>query len=289
MFESVEAFYRPATVRDALKLLHKGHGSARIVAGCTDVMLERDRPVRFLIDITRAGLTYIRKRGARWAIGATTTMSEIEASPELHGVAGGILAHAAAACGSIEIRNMATIGGNMANGSAAADLAAPLLALNADVTLASDRGRRKLPLSKYLPCVTAGHTRNSILVEVSFPDPPRGPYSGWSFQRLGRTALDISLVNVAAGLQLDGRGRVKWARIALGAAAPEALRMPEAEALLAGRTLDHILLAEATASVERSVNPITDVRATADYRREMSRVLTLRALEECGLHAERAL
>src|SRR5579864_5368483 len=126
MFESVEAFYRPPTVREALLLLQRGKGSARIVAGCTDVLAGStpgpQRPVRFLIDITRAGLSYIRKRGDAWAIGATTTMAEIEESAGLRAVAGGILARAAAVCGSVEIRNMATVGGNMANGSPAADL-----------------------------------------------------------------------------------------------------------------------------------------------------------------------
>lgn len=288
MFESVEAFYRPATVREALLLLHRGKGSARIVAGGTDVVAgppESARPVRFLIDITRAGLSYIRPpkgpRGA-WALGATTTMAEIEASAGLREVAGGLLAKAAATCGSLEIRNTATVGGNMANGSPAADLATPLLALDATVTIANARGRRKMPLAKYLGCVHHGWVKGTLLVDVSFPAPPRGPRCGWSFQKFGRTALDISVVNVAAALQLDADGRVEWARIALGSVAPTPVRMAQAEALMAGRTFDRALAAEAAVLVERAVQPIGDVRASAEYRRELSRVLSRRALEECA-------
>src|SRR5271166_6147973 len=103
MFQNVEAFYRPASVREALQLLHTGKGSARIVAGCTDVIVEDDRTIRFLIDITHAGLNYIRRRGATWAIGATTTLADLEASPEIRALAGGMLSRAAATCGSVQI------------------------------------------------------------------------------------------------------------------------------------------------------------------------------------------
>jgi carbon-monoxide dehydrogenase medium subunit len=285
MFESVEAFHRPASVREALRLLQSGKGSARIIAGCTDVLVEDDRSVRFLIDITHAGLTYIRRRGATWAIGATTTMAEIEEAAEIRELAGGLLSRAAATCGSAQIRNMATVGGNMANGSPAADLATPLLALDASAVVAAASGRRKMPLADYLAVARSREMRNALLVEVTFPDPPPPPRCGWSFQKFGRTAVDISVVNVAAGLQLDARRRVKWARIALGAVAPAPRRMPAAEELMAGRVFNHELLAEVCESVMREVHPIRDVRASVEYRRELSRVLTGRALEECAAQA----
>lgn len=282
MFESVEAFYRPATVREALQLLHRAKGSARIVAGCTDAIVGGGQSVRFLIDITRAGLSYIRQRNGNWAIGATTTMSALEESPQIRQLAGGLLSRAAATCGSIEIRNAATVGGNMANRSPAADLATPLLVLDASAVIANARGRRKMPLARYLAEAGRRETADSLLVEVTFPDPPRGSRCGWSFKKFGRNAADISVVNVAAGLELDARRRVKWARIALGAVAPAPLRMPAAEALMAGRVFDRALVAGASECVMRDVSPITDVRASAEYRRELCRVLTGRALEECA-------
>jgi len=285
MFESVEAFYRPASVREALQMLQRGKGSARIVAGCTDVVVEGGPTVRFLIDITRAGLNYIRRRGANWAIGATTTMADLTESNEIRALAGGLLSQAAATCGSLQIRNMATVGGNMANGSPAADLAAPLLTLDATAVIADASGRHRMPLAHYLVLSRTRALANSLLVEVTFPDPPSAAHCGWSFQKFGRTALDVSVVNVAAGLQLDTHRRVKWARIALGAVAPAPVRMPVAEALMRGRKFDRALLAEVCASVVREVHPIGDLRASAEYRMELSRVLTGRALEECAARA----
>ena len=282
MFASVEAFYRPATVREAVQLLQNGKGSARIIAGCTDLALERDRSIRFLIDITHAGLNYIRRRGGQWAIGSTTTMAELEADGEIRGLAGGILSRAAATCGSAQIRNMATVGGNMVNGSSAADLAPPLLALDAAAVLASGTGRRKMPLAEFLSGARSRMLANSVLVEVVFPEPPRAARCGWSFQKFGRTAVDISVVNVAAGLQLDAHRRVKWARVALGAVAPAPLRVPAVEARMAGRPFNAVLLEEVSELVGAAVNPIDDVRASADYRRHLAQVLTRRALEECA-------
>ena len=284
MFDNVEAFYRPANVREALRLLHSGKGKARVVAGGTDVVVEGDDTVRFLIDITRAGLSYIRHRGTACVIGATTTMAELEESEVIQALAGGLLSRAARTCGSVPIRNLATLGGNMANGSPAADMATPLLVLDASVVMLDADGRRKLPLAEYLFDARTLRYAKSLLVEVVIPEPPDGKGCRWSFQKLGRTAVDISLVNVAAGLQLDSRRRVKWARIALGSAAPAAMRASGAEQRMKGRILDQALLAEIGAEVAREVSPISDARASAEYRREICSVLTRRALEECSAH-----
>ena len=285
MFDKVEAFYRPANVREALRLLHTGKGQARVVAGGTDVVVEGDRSIRFLIDITHAGLSYIRPRGTACVIGATTTMAELETSDVIQALAGGLLSRAARTCGSALIRNLATLGGNMAHGSPAADMATPLLVLDAAVVMADSNGRRKLPLAEYLEAAHTNRHAKSLLVEVVIPDPPRGKGCQWSFQKLGRTAVDISLVNVSAGLQLDSRGRVKWARIALGSVAPVPMRATGAEQRMAGRILDQALLAEIGAEVAREVHPISDARASAEYRREICSVLTRRALEECSAPA----
>ena len=250
------------------------------MAGGTDVVVAGDESVRVLIDITRAGLSYVRRKGTAWVIGATTTMAEIEDSEVLRDLAGGLLPTVARTCGSVPVRNLATLGGNMANGSPAADMATPLLVLDAAVVIADARGRRKLPLAEYL--AGAGRSAKSLLVEIVIPDPPRGKGCRWSFQKLGRTAVDISLVNVAAGLQLDSRGRVKWARIALGSVAPTAMRATRAEARLTGLPLDKVLIAEIAEDAACEVRPISDVRASAEYRREMCVLLTRRALEECA-------
>jgi carbon-monoxide dehydrogenase medium subunit len=177
----------------------------------------------------------------------------------------------------VQIRNMATLGGNLAHGSPAADTATPLLALDAEVVLADARGRRKIPLTEFYS--GRGKTK-TLIVEVAIPALPRG--GRWSFQKLGRTASDISLVNAAAGLQLDSKGRVKWVRIAVGAVAPTPMRAVHAEKLLLGGTVDEGTLTEVCDEVAREVRPISDVRASAEYRRETVRVLVRRALEECA-------
>lgn len=285
MFDQVEAFCRPASVPEALRLLQRGKGQARIVAGGTDLVVAGGDSVRILIDITRAGLNYIRRKPPGLAIGSTTTLAELEESSLLQKFAGGILPRAAATCGSIANRNLATVGGNLANGSPAADMATPLLVLDAQAVVAEPRRRRKVSLAAYLTGAAANQWQKSILVELIVPDPPGGRHCGWSFQKLGRTAVDISLVNVAAGLGLDSKGRVKWVRIALGAVSPAAMRAAAAEERMVGRALDSALIDEAAEEASREIQPISDVRASADYRRQMSAVLTARALKECAAQA----
>jgi carbon-monoxide dehydrogenase medium subunit len=284
MFDTVEAFYRPGTVREALRLLEDGKNRARVVAGGTDLVVEGDRSIRFLIDFTNVGLSYIRRRGKSCVIGATTTMAALENSAAIRALAGGILARAASACGSVQIRNMATLGGNLANGSPAADTATPLLALDAEVVLVDAGDRRKISLTEFYSGLKK--TR-ALILEVAIPTPPRGVR--WSFQKLGRTESDISLVNAAVGLRLDSKGRVKWARVALGAVAPRPMRALFAEELLVGRNVDENALAVVCDEVARAVRPITDVRATAKYRREMCRVLVRRAIQECAAGTECSL
>jgi carbon-monoxide dehydrogenase medium subunit len=180
----------------------------------------------------------------------------------------------------VQIRNMATLGGNLANASPAAETATPLLALDAELLVADQRARRKVPLAAFYTALRKSVLAKALIVEIVIPIPPRA--GRWSFQKLGRTESDISLVNATAGLQLDSRGRVKWARIALGAVASTPIRIISAEVLMAGNRLDDGLITAACDLVEREVRPITDVRASAEYRRAMSGVLTRRALQECA-------
>lgn len=255
------------------------------MAGGTDVAVQADPSIRYLVDVTRLGLSYVRRKGKNLVIGATTTMSELERSPVITALAGGMLSKAASTCGSVQNRNMATVGGNLANASPAADTATPLLVLEAQLVLAGSKGRRKVPLSDFFtgPCKTV--LGGALLVEIIIPAPPRGGHAGWSFQKLGRNEADISIVNAAAGLQLDAHGNCKWARLALGAVAPTPLRIKSAESLLAGQPLDAKLIERAAEEVARRVRPISDHRASGEYRREMSKVLARRALRDCAVQA----
>jgi len=285
MFDHIECFYRPSTLRGALLLLRKVGNHGRIVAGATDIVKQADRSTRFLIDITHLGLNYVRRNNRECLIGATTTMAALEHSSALRALAGGILAKAAATCGSIQNRNMATVGGNLANASPAADTAAVLLALDAQLVVANSRHKRKIALAEFYSGAHRTVLNDELLEEVIIPPLPRGGHVGWSFQKLGRTETDISLVNVAAGIQADAHGCIKWARIALGAVGPTPLRARKAEELLLGNTFSEDLLTRVGEAVMKEVNPISDSRASAEYRREMSAVLARRALRECATQA----
>ena len=282
MFDHIQAFHRPRDIQEAIRLIQDSGGGGRFLAGGTDLAVQADRSVRFLVDISKLGLNYIRPSGSGWVIGATATMAELEKSPAIRALANGILAKAAASCGSVQNRNVATLGGNLMNASPAADTATPLLALDAAVTFADARGQRTVALVGFFSGPHRTAAGSALLLEVEIPQPPAGARAGWSFQKLGRTQSDISLVNAAAGLGVEPDHRVKWVRIALGAVAPTPMRAANAEKVLAGRKLEPGIIDKAAAEVVREVRPISDVRASADYRRQMSGVLVKRALWECA-------
>jgi len=284
MFDQLRAFHRPTTVATALRLFdaeRRTGGRGRFVAGGTDLVVQGDRSLRWLVDLTRLPLRYVKPRGAGWAIGATATMSDLERSAALRRFAGGILAEAAGTAGSRQIRNMGTAGGNLANASPACDLAPPLLALDASVVIAGKGARRTVALDRFFKGVHRTALDGGLLVEIVVPAPPKGARAAWSFQKLGRLQSDIALVNAAVAVVLDGNGRCTRARIALGAVAATPLRARRAEALLVGRAFDAAAVAAAAERAAAETKPVSDVRASADYRREMSRVLVARALTEC--------
>ncbi len=286
MFDQLRAFHRPTTVSAALRLLaaeRRAGGRGRFVAGGTDLVVQGDRSLRYLVDITRLPLRYVKRRGGGWAIGATSTMADLEHAPALRRCADGIVAQAAGTAGSPQIRNMGTIGGNLANASPACDLAPPLLALDAWLVLAGPGARRTVPLDRFFRGVHRTALNGGLLVEIVVPALPRatGGRAAWSFQKLGRLQSDIAVVNAAAGIVLDRNGGCTWARIALGAVAATPLRARRAEALLVGRAFDATAVTAAAERAALETRPVSDVRASAEYRREMSRVLVARALTEC--------
>jgi probable selenate reductase FAD-binding subunit len=292
MFDRLRAFHRPTSVAQALRLFEterRRGGTGRWVAGGTDLVVQRDRTLRFLVDLSRLPLGYVRRARRGWAIGATTRMAALEHSKPLRAFADGILAEAAGSCGSPQIRNMATLGGNLANASPACDLAPPLLALDAAAVIAARGGRRTLPLERFFRGVHRTALNGGLLVEIAVPAPPRAARAAWSFQKLGRLESDIAVVNAAAGIALDRAGRCTWARIALGAVAPTPIRAHRAEQLLVGHLLDRAAVDAAAEQAAAEAKPVTDVRGTAEYRRAMCRVLVARALQECATRCGRTL
>lgn len=280
------SLHRPRSLGEALELL-KELEEARPIAGGTDLipaMREGALKVMNLIDLTLIDeLKGIWERDSEIHIGAATTLSQLEKS-KIIAERAPALWKAASSIGSVQIRNLGTIGGNLCNASPAADTAPPLLALNAVVEIASVDGARRMPLQSLF----AGPKLNTLkpwelLTYIRFPVPPRD--AGMSFQKLGRRkGHTISLVNASAYLELEGL-TCRDARIALGSVAPIPIRMWEAEELMKGRRITEELIEEAATTCYKLVNPIDDLRASANYRREMSRVLVRRALREAWMKA----
>ncbi len=288
MFDQVEAYYRPGSIPEALRLFQTGSGGARFLAGGTDLINQADRSVRTLIDVTYLGLNYIRRQDGCWMIGATTTLSDLESSSITRALAGGMLLKAATQSGPVQTRNMATVGGRLANRSHYAEIATPLVALDAVVILAQIRRRIKIPLAELLNDLGNVLLRGAMIVEITIPALPGGGHIGWSFQKLGRTESDVSLVNVAAGLQVV-RGSCKWARVVVGGLGPAPVRSVQAENQLTGRTVDATLIDVASDAVMHSVTPVSGIRGSAEYLCEMTRVMARRALFECAEAAGCAL
>lgn len=272
--------HQPATLDEALSLLHRLQG-AKVLAGGTDLLVAmklKGLRVDNLVSLRRLGdaLRYVRHEEGLIRIGAATTIRRLSEDPMLLERAP-VLAEAASKVGSHQVRNMGTLGGNLCNASPAADTAPPLLVLDAEVAAASLGRKRSIPLIDFF--VGPGETAlgpDELLVEVRFR-PPTVPH-GAAFFKLGRKfSEDISVVNAAALVALDG-GICVEARVALGAVAPTPLRPSEAEALLEGRRVTEGAIEAAAEAAAEVARPIGDVRASAAYRREMVKTAVSRAL-----------
>lgn len=283
-------YHQPKTGAEAIALLRKLGEKAYPLAGGTDLiakMKARHLSPEHVISLRGLkGLNFIKRTGRSVRIGALTPLRDIEKSPLLSD-GFQMLRSAAREVGSVQIRNVGTIGGNLCNASPSADTAPPLMALRAEAKIIGPRGGRRIPLEDFFagPGRTALR-RGELLSEIYVPLP--GPGTGSVYIKLGvRRAMDIAIVGVAALITLDPRDRTcRLARIALGAVAPTPIRAFKAEELLAGKALDDDLIERAAALASRAAKPITDVRASADYRREMVEVLTRRALKTALREAE---
>lgn len=272
-------YQRPATLGEAFALASELPG-ASFVAGGTDLLVGiKNRLVR---PQTLISLRSIRELtgidvGERVRIGALTTIAEVLEHKELAARLP-LLAQAARRLGSVQIRNAGTIGGNLCNASPCADAACALLALGATVRLALGDERRAIPLGELFTgpketCLCPGE----ILVDVLIDSP--GPGARAAFFKRGRVRLDMAIASLAVLVELDGRVCRK-ASLAAGSVAPTPIRLDAVERLLAGAELTDERIARARRLAEESVAPITDLRSTAEFRRNIVGVWTARALRE---------
>jgi carbon-monoxide dehydrogenase medium subunit len=275
-----QTYLQPATFAEALTLLAAHEGRARVIAGGTDVIVELSRgvkPTETLIDITRVDeLRSLHDDGASIRLGALTTHNDVIASAAC--VAHALpLAQACLEVGAPQIRTRATIAGNLITASPANDTIAPLMALDAEVTLASLAGERVVPLADFFPGFRRTALRpNELLREIRIPK--LSARQRGLFLKLGlRRAQAISVINIAFVLTFDG-DLVERAAITLGCLAPTIIHARQAESYLAGKRLDDAVRAEAGRLACADASPIDDLRGSATYRQE-----TLAALVAEGL------
>jgi len=275
-------YFAPQSLGDATALLRRYGTKARLLAGGTDLFIRLERRVvepGILVDLKKIrALQGIKASAKGLTIRAATLMDEIVSS-RLVQRRYGIVADAAAAVGSIQTRNRATLGGNLCNASPAADTAPALIVLGARARIAGSRRERELPLEEFF--LAPGKTclqPSELLKEIFIPAP--ATKSGGSFQRCTRTAMDIALVNCAVFLSMAPKGgAIGEIRIALGAVAPTPVRARTAEDALKGKIPDKNAIEEAADLAAAGATPIDDVRSSANYRRAMVRLLTRRAIE----------
>lgn len=274
-------YFAQTNLRETLKLLARYGKKATILAGGTDLVPKinsYELKPDVLVYIGGLGLDYMKEKGEKLLIGAATPMAKIAAS-KLVARKAGALAEAARQAGTAAVRTAATIGGNLANASPAADLATPLLAMDAELLLMNSKGKRVVALKDFFK--GPGKTvlkPGELITEVSVPV-PKGKTV---FLKLGRRkAMTLSVVNTAVGLQMEGK-KCKEARIVVGSVAPTPLRCTRAEGLLKGKEVDRTLITQCATEAVAASKPVDDQRATAWYRKQAGTVLVARALAQAA-------
>jgi carbon-monoxide dehydrogenase medium subunit len=266
----------------AVALLAEHGPSVKVLAGGTDLLVELKSASyvpRVVVDITRAAdLKGIAVTDLGLRIGALVTHTEIMRSPLIRELFPA-LAAAAHTVGAVQTRNMGTLGGNLVTCVPSMDSGPALVALDALVTIAGPGGRRQLPLTGLFAGPRKTNLKpEELLLEIVIPSENLGKPA--DFQKFGlRKGQALALVNAAASLWMDWeRNACVAPRIALGAVAPTVIRAPAAEAYLEGRAITPETMAEAGRIAVGEARPISDFRASADYRRDLIAVLTRRAL-----------
>jgi carbon-monoxide dehydrogenase medium subunit len=268
-------------VDDCLKAM-AGHGpDVKLVAGGTDLLPQlKNSLLRPALVVDLSGVKELRalERDAAGGlrIGAAVTARELELDARVRAEYPAI-AESAALVGSIQIRNLATVGGNLCNAAPSADMAPPLLALEAEAVIVGPKGRRRVPLTSFFQGVRRTMLGpDELLLELIVPKP--GPRSGGTYLRhTPRRELDIAVVGVASQLTF-AEGVCAKARIALASVAPTPVRAPEAEHALEGQPLTAERIEAAATLAVSAASPISDQRGSAEYRRHLVRVLTRRTL-----------
>ncbi len=278
-------YLTPRTIAEACALLTKYQGKASIKAGGTDLLVSmkgKEITPQYVVDIKSIpDMDYIKSAGREGVrIGALATMSAIESSPIIkEGFS--VLASAASQMGSATIRNMETIGGNLGRAAPSADTAPALIGLGARVKTVSSRGERTIGLEKFFlgPGKTALQS-DELITEIQIPATAPNTRGIYLKMPAGKRT-GIAVVGIAAIVTLDTTNKnLTEVKIVLGAVAPTPIRAITAEEVIKGKAIDGQLIARAAKAASEEAKPISDIRASASYRKEMVKVLTAQALTQ---------
>ncbi|KHK91203.1 FAD binding domain-containing protein [Novosphingobium malaysiense] len=273
------AFHAPDSVEDVVALL-AADPTARPLGGGTDLIVQM-RSGRLapgsVVDFKRiAGMTGVRREGDGFVIGAATPCTALKADAALAAAWPGVV-EAANLIGSVQVRNRATMAGNLCNASPAADSVPALIAAGATCVVAGPSGKREVPVQE-IP-VAPGKTSlapGEFVVEIRLPARPEGGGDAY-LRSTPRTEMDIAVVGAGVSLVLDADGTCTSARVALGAVGPTVVLVEEAGKALVGTKLDDDALAAMSRAVQAASNPIDDKRGSVSYRKAMAGVLARRA------------
>jgi carbon-monoxide dehydrogenase medium subunit len=282
-------YMKPKSLKEVFGLLKEYGSKATLIAGGTDVMVKirkTKKSPKVLVSLRGlADLRYIRKNNG-YHIGALTTHRMLEQS-ELVKSELSALHDSASKVGSVQIRNVATLGGNVCNAAPSADTAGPLLVLNATAVLEGPEGRRSVPLIDFFTgTYRTVRKADEVLVEFQIPD-ERGSFGSAYLKFSRRKAMELPLLGISVALKLSENQKISDARIALTVAAPTPVRAYKAEDFLKGKALDDDVLRQAgiIASSRDCCSPRDSLRCDAWYREEIIKVSVPRMAR---LAAERA-
>ncbi len=282
-------YFAPRTLEEAFELLSEHGDDAKLLAGghsLLPLMKLRLAAPRVLVDLGRIGdLAYVRDEGDEIVIGAMATHAAIEHSELLRRRAP-LLAMTAAEIGDVQVRNRGTLGGSLVHADPAADYPAAVLALEAQFTLASRSGQRTVPSSDFfVDLLTTAAQPGEILTEIRFA--ADGGHSGSAYCKLHQPASGFALVGVAARVRLDAKGKCEAASVGVTGVASKAYRAAQVEKVLMGKAPSEKLIAQAAAKAAAGVEPLSDLHASARYRKAMAEVFARRALTEAFTRAQR--
>lgn len=280
-------YVAPKTLEEALRLVERHGDEAKILAGghsLLPLMKLRLAQPRYVIDIGRLrNMNYIREENGQIAIGALTTHAEIESSTFLRAKCP-LLPETAAVIGDVQVRNRGTFGGSLAHADPAADYPAAVLALNVELIAASTAGTRTIPVNEYfLDMLTTALRPGEILSQVRVA--PLAPRTGTAYEKLRQPASGFAIVGVAARLTIGSGGMIEDAAIGITGLGPKAFRAAAVENALRGKKPSEKLFAEAAQHAAQGIEPLSDLHASGDYRRNMAVVHARRALNRAFARA----